>query len=284
MASVCDVCQRELSGGVAPWHFECPSCGTEGSSLSPTIGTEAASTLDEAGRAKGLRATRARGYERLLDHLTRARGPARGSLLEVGSAHGWFLEAAASAFDRTVGIEPDDHVRVQPGAAEVRSGYFPSAVGQDERFDVIVFNDVFEHIRPTDEIAKAVATTLQPGGLAVINLPVSSGAIYRLSKLLYRLGVRSPFERMWQIGFPSPHLYYFSEEGLRLLFERHGLELHAAFDMPTMHGSGLWQRIRHAEPNLAVALASYVSSLVVLPATLLLPADVRCLLFRRTAP
>ncbi len=276
----CEACDGPLTPGLTDWHFECRTCRTETSSLAPTIG-DGGAQLDEVGRAEGLRDLRQRGYARILERLQDLRSGERGALLEVGSAHGWFLQVAAPLFDHTVGIEPDDGVRTDPvgAAADVRAGCFPEALRTDEGFDVVVFNDVFEHIRPTEAVATAVAQSLHPEGIAVINLPVATGTIYRASKLLCRVGLRRPFERMWQVGFPSPHLYYFSEEGLRRIFGRHGLRLATAFPMPTLHTRGLWQRIRHAEPTLVVALASYVSSLCILPFLRALPADVKCFLF-----
>ncbi len=282
--SLCEACGAPLRQGLADWHFECSNCRTEFSTLSPTTGT-GGPELDEIGRAAGLRAVRELGLARILEGLRSVRGEARGTLLEVGSAHGWFLEAAASSFDSSLGIEPDDSVRAAPEApnTRVRAGYFPAALLAEETFDVVAFNDVFEHIRPTDDVAAATARVLQPGGIAVINLPVASGTIYRASKLLYRLGAKKPFERMWQVGFPSPHLYYFSAAGLERVFSRQGLVLADSFRMPALDGKGLWERIRHAEPSLAAAIVSYASLLCLLPVARVVPADVECFLFRRDA-
>jgi len=243
--------------------------------------TTAAIEPDEGARASGLFATRAEGYRHLLDVLHSVREETGGRLLEVGSSYGWFLEACGSDFDTRVGIEPDDAVRRAPAGCEARAGYFPEAVAAGECFDVVVFNDVFEHIPDAHRTTAAVAEHLNAGGIAVINLPVASGGMYRLTKLAHRIGVRGPFERMWQRHFPSPHLYYFTGAGIISAFDRAGLTCVYSTNMPTMRLRGIWFRIRHAEPRLAVAIMSFVAALAVLPISRLLPADVRCFYFTR---
>jgi 2-polyprenyl-3-methyl-5-hydroxy-6-metoxy-1,4-benzoquinol methylase len=282
----CDVCGTLCAKGAAPWHFACPSCATEYSTLAPRINDASfAARIDESQRAKGLRAVRAESYRNILDSLTRLPGVQHRRRLEVGSAHGWFLEAAADRFDTVVGIEPDDLVRTQPGndRVTVRPGFFPDRVGEGETFDVIVFNDVFEHIPQTSAIAKAIASHLAPGGVALISLPVSEGFIYRCSKGLARCGFAEPFKRMWQYGYPSPHLYYFSNRGLIRLFESAGLHLAMTKPLPTLKIDGLWQRIRYGEGSLQMAAASYMAALALAPVLGLLPPDTAAFFFRRGA-
>lgn len=279
----CEVCDGECRRGVADWHYECPDCGTEHSTLRPRINAGVAAIIpEEDSRVAGLASIRRDGYQRILGELDRLRGRRHGALLEVGSAYGWFLTAARNHFERAVGIEPDDAVRTCPDTpgVEVRTGYFPRALGPEERFDVVVFNDVFEHIPDARAVTEAVHGALRPGGLSVVNLPVKEGGLYRVSKLLYRLGIRAPFDRMWQRHFPSPHLYYFSSRGLTKMFAAADLVCDSVIAMPTLRVRGLWPRIRHAEPNLSFAVFAYLSALLVVPFVALVPADVRCFFFR----
>src|SRR5262245_57102452 len=113
----CEICGADCREGVADWHYECPSCGTERSTLRPSINSGQAQIVpEEKGRVRGLEAMRAEGYQRALGALQELRGNVGGSLLEVGSAYGWFLVAARPYFQRVVGIEPDDSVRTVPEA------------------------------------------------------------------------------------------------------------------------------------------------------------------------
>src|SRR5690242_4027537 len=105
----CDVCGAQLFPGVAPWHFECATCGTEHSRFKPAINTGSTSIKpDEAVRARGLAPLREAGYRKLLAQLDELAEGRRRTLLEVGSAHAWFLSMARGRFERLVGIEPDD--------------------------------------------------------------------------------------------------------------------------------------------------------------------------------
>jgi 2-polyprenyl-3-methyl-5-hydroxy-6-metoxy-1,4-benzoquinol methylase len=279
----CDICGSLLRQGVASWHFECDECGTEHSAFEPRINAGTADTLpDEHLRVIGLAPAREEAYRRLFAHLDELRRGQRGSLLEVGSAHGWFLRSAARRFDRVVGIEPDDDVRECPSdvSVEVRSGYFPESVSSDESFDVVVFNDVFEHIPAARDVAAAAARVLRKDGIAVVNLPVR-GVLYRTAKLIYSAGISGPVERLWQKGFPSPHLYYFSSEGLVRLYREVGCNCERIVSMPTLRLRGLWPRIRYAKSGTAAAAATYVCAFLARPVLSVLPADVRCFFFRR---
>ena len=286
MHAACNVCDGPLVRGIADWHFVCRACGLAHSAFAPAINArQAAIVPDEHARSSGLAPLRDAGYRRVLDALRATRGGGRGgTLLEVGSAHGWFLRAAAPDFDRSVGIEPDDGVRWMSNDAriEVRAGYFPEQLGAAERFDAIAFNDVLEHIPDARRTAAAVADALRPGGIAIISIPVADGAIYRGAALMYRAGIRGPFERLWQKDFPSPHLYYFPRAALVRLFEHAGFACVRTLTMPTLRVTGLWSRIRYAEPRIAVAAVTYAAAVLAAPALRALPADVMCFFFRKS--
>jgi len=282
----CDVCGTPCVNGVAPWHFVCPECGTEQSTLAILINdANASKRIDETRRAEGLAAVRAEGYRTILDALAALPGVRHGKLLEVGCAHGWFLSAAAPRFDHATGIEPDDAVRTRPALpnVDVRAGFFPAAVRADETFDVIVFNDVFEHIPDTASIARAIAAHLAPGGVALISLPVAGGFLYRISRTLAAAGFAEPFKRLWQVGYPSPHLYYFSQRGLARLFANAGLTLARTSALPTLKTRGLWQRIRYGERSLPMAAVSYAAAFALAPVLGMLPPDTAAFFFRRAA-
>ena len=96
---------------------------------------------------------------------------------------------------------------------------------------------------------------LREGGLLVLNLPSSSGAVFRAATLLDRIGLHGPLDRLWQRGFPSPHLSYFDPDGLASLAARHGFrEVHRS-DLATVALGGLWKRLRSAPISRRVLLA-----------------------------
>ncbi|WP_396134721.1 class I SAM-dependent methyltransferase [Cellulomonas sp. ATA003] len=104
--------------------------------------------------------------------------PPGARLLDVGSAHGWLLRQATDAGLRAVGVEPDVAVarRAIDDGADVRVGFFPDALRPDDRFDVITFNDVLEHLPDPRAAVEESASRLVPGGLLVVNIPDRRGS------------------------------------------------------------------------------------------------------------
>jgi 2-polyprenyl-3-methyl-5-hydroxy-6-metoxy-1,4-benzoquinol methylase len=161
----CIVCGNSQTAGLAAWHARCPACSYESAALEVAINdAHACQQVNEEEREAALKALRLKNFKVIVD-LAERFAPAGGrSLLDVGSAHGWFLETARDRF-MVLGIEPDAVVgaRATARGLPVRLGFFPEALHQDERFDVIVFNDVIEHIPDIHTALSACEERLQPG-------------------------------------------------------------------------------------------------------------------------
>ncbi len=228
------------------WCFQCPSCSTWGSTLPIGINSDAHEKLDEDQRETGLAELRRHNdavvVDRLLEH-----GLERGdTLLDVGCAHGWFLNAARARGIDAQGIEPDEAVAARADSTGVRIGFFPDVLDDDERFAAITYNDVLEHFPDARSAVAATARHLEPGGLLSVNIPNSRGLFYRLAMLCHLLGLRSAFDRLWQVGLPSPHVWFFDRAGLTRLGEEEGLQLVSAGSLDSTRRKGLWQRA-HAD-------------------------------------
>jgi hypothetical protein len=98
VTAACPACGQALETGLRGWHRVCRACGYEGSVLEPHIDAQApGGDLDEARRETGLAGLRQDNFRRLhawlrgLGAFARRAGDAKPRLLEVGSAHGWFL-------------------------------------------------------------------------------------------------------------------------------------------------------------------------------------------------
>ena len=280
----CTVCGEVLKKGLQNWHFVCSSCGYEKSLLEPTINEEkSCEHIDESARTSGLAALRQANFKRLV-HLLKTMLPEPGShLLDVGSAHGWFLEEAAAHF-KVLGIEPDRGVyeKSKANGLPQRVGYFPEALQEGEVFDAIVFNDVIEHIPPIREILKVCHKKLKEGGLLLLNIPNSKGIFYRLSRIFICLGIGSPFDRMWQKGLPSPHVHYFNEENLRELVEQMGFKERLRGTLPSLSTHGLLARISNAIswPQF-VNYGLWLALLILTPIISVLPKDTIFIIFER---
>lgn len=280
----CIVCAGTTDIGFLPWHRFCPECRYESADLTPVINeTHAHDHVNEADREIALKSVRAENFRVIVERITRLVSSSANRLLDVGSAHGWFLEEASKRFN-VVGVEPDEVVaqRALERGLPVRLGYFPDALMYDERFDVIVFNDVIEHIPDINSALQACHERLNPDGLLVLNVPRSSGFFYRLSKVLARLSWRRPFERMWQKDLPSPHVHYFNERNLGQLVGRQGFEALQAFHLTSLSATGLLERIRFAGRLHPVALyAQYAVLLCAIPFIRLMPSDIIVCIYRR---
>jgi SAM-dependent methyltransferase len=257
------------------WVLRCPACGFFASTLTPGAGTGIG----------GLERLRRSNFEKLLDRLEKLK-PLRGtSLLEVGSARGWFLEAAARRGAQVYGIEPEaaNANLARAAGLPVEVGYFPDGLANAGPYDIIVFNDVFEHIPHPSALIGDIEARLAPGGLLVINLPSSGGIFFRLARLLESFGIHGPAERLWQKGFPSPHVSYFKPENLWLLVERRsGLSNESIFSLASVTREGLSSRIKssHKGTRGALLLAGVWALSFALP---LLPADIQVSVFRKPA-
>lgn len=280
----CIVCGNVTSNGLVPWHSTCPECNYERADLAPQINHDSAhARLNESDRETALRALRIENFEAIVDATLRFAPLHAQSLLDVGSAHGWFLEAARMHFN-VLGIEPDATLEKHAAARglPVRAGYFPDALHDGETFDIIAFNDVIEHIPDIHTALAACRERLSPDGLLILNLPNSRGFFYKTAKLLARLGVRGPFNRLWQKGLPSPHVHYFNHHNLRRLVTKEGFDPVHVFELPALRVRGLMERLRFAgKVGTFTLYAQYVAVICALPVLSLFPSDAVVCMFRK---
>lgn len=285
----CPACGNVLVAGIRPWHLVCRCCGYEGSSLEPDIGANAGNhVIDEVAREHALSALRHRNFSRIATQISamvpRSRIGKRPRLLDVGCAHGWFMQACSSNFD-VVGIEPDSVVAeaTQKRVGPIRQGFFPDVLRADEKFDVVVFNDVLEHIPDVRSAMFACQQHLSSGGLLVINAPCRKGYIYCIAKFMVRCGWPRSFERMWQLGLPSPHVHYFDAHSISRLGTEVGLEVVKQTSLPSVVASGLYSRIwcsRQMSRAKATVIAGSV--LLMMPILKVLPSDIEVWYLRKS--
>ncbi|MGH8852647.1 MAG: class I SAM-dependent methyltransferase [Telluria sp.] len=251
--------------------------------MSVAINEHTTLALNEAEREAGLKALRLENFRAIVQYAKRHARPGARSLLDVGSAHGWFLETARADFD-VLGIEPDAVVgsRAAARGLPVRAGFFPDVLRDDERFDVIVFNDVIEHIPDIGSALEACRQRLNPGGILILNLPSSRGFFYRLSKLIARFGWRTPFERLWQKDLPSPHVHYFSPDNLSTLVAGRGFALVDSAELPALRAKGLRERLSCVGKVSPLSLwAQYVAIMCTIPVLRVFPSDIIVCIFRK---
>ncbi|HYN41069.1 MAG TPA: class I SAM-dependent methyltransferase [Thermoanaerobaculia bacterium] len=274
-----------MTGPHRGYWFECRQCGFLASSLVPAIGDDAShEAIDETRRRQALDGLRHSNFECVLDAIQPLRTSFSTRLLDVGCAHGWFLRAAARRGYLATGLEPDATIATEArrDGHSVISGFFPGDLPDDAVFDVITFHDVFEHLPSPREAAAACFQRLSPGGLLVLVLPSSKGTLFRLARLLSRFGLHGPLDRLWQRGFPSPHLTYFHPDALDSLLQPLGFrEVHRA-TLPSFTRKGLWQRLRYDQrSSFLVSVVQWLALGLLSPMQRLLPSDISFQVFVR---
>lgn len=280
----CVVCGGITRTGLLSWHVVCPSCHYEYSNFTSSINNEQAHTLiNEHDREIALRTLRQANFKTIAECASKLAKPSASKLLDVGSAHGWFLDEARIHF-KVLGIEPDIAVgkKAEARGLPVRYGYFPNALYSGEQFDVIVFNDVFEHIPDIEKTIMACHEHLTDDGILVLNLPSSHGFFYRISKLFAYFGTCGPFERMWQKDLPSPHVHYFNDANLASLISRHNFDLLQSFSLPSMRANGLMERLRFiGKVSKPMLYTQYLAILCLIPLLHFFASDIMVSVFRK---
>jgi 2-polyprenyl-3-methyl-5-hydroxy-6-metoxy-1,4-benzoquinol methylase len=147
--------------------------------------------------------------------LKRFLGKDHKSLLEIGSAYGFFLEVAKPAFERVLGIDITEdgcHYASQTlGMPVVQDDFLAHDFG-NERFDVMTMWDTIEHLREPNLYLEKLATMMPTGGLLTFTTGDIDGWNARLRK------------EHWRMIHPPTHVHYFSRRTLAQMLERYGFE------------------------------------------------------------
>jgi SAM-dependent methyltransferase len=258
---------RTLDGGAR--LDRCPVCGhiqLEGCPIRP--GEDEFAGLDPESYRRSMWPERSDAARRMVADLLEAK--ISGPLLDVGCSFGWLLREAASSGIEACGIDPSETAVEFATAAglAVRRGFFPEEDWGRQDWGVIAFMDVLEHIPDLDRTLEAVARRLRPGGAVAIQVPVSTGAVFRVAMALERFSggvLVEPLGRMLQLEFPYPHVHYFCRRSLEMLLSRFGFRALTAREAPIATGNFAdrvsWsRRIRPAQRFQAAGLAAVVSA------------------------
>lgn len=159
-----------------------------------------------------------------LKHIRHYFGPKEITGLEIGSATGVFMEMAEKQGVSMMGIEPMKRsCEIARGKGlKVICGIFPDDLSQTEKYDFIIFNDVFEHIRDSEKVLLDCKSHMKKSGLLIINLPMRSGVIYMMSSLINQLGDGTLLRRLWQVDTSSPHVVYYNQRSIHYITRKVG--------------------------------------------------------------
>jgi 2-polyprenyl-3-methyl-5-hydroxy-6-metoxy-1,4-benzoquinol methylase len=146
------------------------------------------------------------------------------SVLDVGCGRGGFgttLRSVLGDQARIVGVEPvpsqAGRARKGHGYDEVVDGYFPDALeGRDERFDLICFNDVLEHVIDPWSLLRETVRWLKPGGKVLAAIPS-----IQFAPIVWRL-IRGRWDYLDYGTLDRTHLRFFTRATMTEMFEQNG--------------------------------------------------------------
>lgn len=117
-------------------------------------------------------------------------------ILDIGSGMGGFLVAAANTGIHAVGIEPNAdyglitrlraaRYRQKPALARAVGEHLPFATAS---FDVVLAQDILEHVGNPDDVLREIARVLRPDGVALVTA-------------INRLAMRDPHYHLYGINY-----------------------------------------------------------------------------------
>lgn len=139
----------------------------------------------------------------------------KGNLLDVGCGTGAFLNEMKTAGWNITGLEPDETARKNARElfnidSQPSPELFALPAGS---YDAITMWHVLEHVHQLHEYVEQLKNLLKPGGRLLIAVPN------------YTSHDADHYQRFWAAYDVPRHLYHFSPASMRILMEKHGLQV-----------------------------------------------------------
>ncbi len=212
MKKKCFICNGDLKKN-NHYSFKCLSCNFYFSNLKPSFGQD----------VSGIEVLRKKNFRKIIGVIKSIKK--NPDILEIGSGDGYFIEECIQNKLSITGSEAsnDSIFRLKNKFGKKISLFkliLPESIMSKtkKRYDVVIFNDVFEHLKDLKKVIINVSEILKRDGIIIVNLPSSDGIIFRISELFMKFGFDKFYNRLWQKNMNSPHLSYFNEKNLKQLF------------------------------------------------------------------
>lgn len=176
-------------------------------------------------------------YDGVVAQYEQETGLARGDLFELGSAGGFFLEAARRRGWRVKGVElspPAARYSIDEMKLDVFEGWLADAPYRDASFDLALADNVLEHTTDPFGTLQQLKRLLRPGGALVVIVPSYVNSPYfraflTAQALLPRALLGPQTLKLLKFdgadaGYPY-HILEFDRASLCTLLERAGFEL-----------------------------------------------------------
>lgn len=137
-----------------------------------------------------------------------------GKVLEVGCSTGLLLSLFKERGWEVTGIEVSKKAAeiAQKRGINVTVDYFEKAEIK-EKYDLIIFNHVFEHVENPQDVMEKTYELLKPGGIVLISLPNFNSLSAKLLK------------GNWPMLLPKEHLWQFTAKSLEILLGKYNLKV-----------------------------------------------------------
>jgi SAM-dependent methyltransferase len=201
---------------------------------------------------RSVKATRERSYASLHQHVQKH--VPTGTWLDVGCSYGWLLAHMAQHGYEVSGVEPSHEAAVhatQQGH-KIWEGLYPAVVPEGEKFNIISFMDVLEHLSNPLEILQITREKLHSQGLVVIQVPDQACWLYRSAQWMHwGSGGRMNFalRRLWLLDFDFPHQTYFTAAGLTKLLQQAKLKCVSLWRSPIGSPREAFDRVSYARQS-----------------------------------
>ena len=233
----CIVCNSKFKK-INDYVYKCINCSFFKSKLKPGHGRD----------IEGISQLRRKNFKKIINIILSLNVNQSLKILEIGSGNGFFIEECEKSNINITGSEADEeqYNLLTKNFSNIIKIALPIKNFNNKlsnKFDVVVFNDVFEHLENLDLILIQLKSILKINGQIVINLPSSDGLIYKFSNILNKIGFTNFYDRLWQKNLASPHLSYFNNSNLKMLFNKHGYNLIHTTSLDTVSKKGNFIRL-----------------------------------------
>ena len=243
---VCTICSSDLKK-INKYVFKCKKCLFLKSNLKSGYGRE----------VEGIDELRRKNFKQIIKVIKSINTLEKFKILEIGSGSGLFIEECKASGIDISGSEADNEqvTLLKKKFSNIFQISLPLEKIDNiefDKYDFIVFNDVFEHLENLDKVISQLKFFLNENGKILINLPSSDGVIFKFANLLNIIGISNIYDRLWQKSLSSPHLSYFNHSNLKLLFKKHGYDLIYNNYLKTVNNTGNYKRLNSTVKNKLV--------------------------------
>lgn len=154
-----------------------------------------------------------------------------GLVLEIGCGHGFFLEAAKHSPFHATGIDISKYAVLyakNQGHVDARVMNLYTATFRPKSFDAVVAFQLIEHVTDPVTFLRAARTYIKPGGMLLLATPNAGGYL------------RAILGKNWLSFKHREHLYFFTQQTMRLVLERAGFT-----DISFSRDETRWYPLRH---------------------------------------